>query len=110
MDQCYLGDIPRHKAALRELKREFTGVASRTDWTKLRIDPLLAYVTTLERLLRSPRFARETKRLRQGVAMFHSDLVHLRTNIQALRAILADEHRRLGGGPVLRKRPRRTKP
>lgn len=96
MDRAYKEDIPRHKKALLELKKEFAGVASNTDWTGLRIEPLLAYVTFLERLLHSPKFARETARLRKGVSMFYSDLVHLRTNLKVLKAILAEERRSLG--------------
>src|SRR5499427_8176012 len=91
MDKSYKEDIPKMKRALEELKKEFSGVASTTDWTKLRIEPLLDHVTSLERLLRSPKFARETARLRRGVVMFHSDLVYLRENVKALREILAVE-------------------
>jgi hypothetical protein len=58
---------------------------------------VLKHVTQLERLLRSPKFARESTRLRKGVAMFHADLVYLRANIKALKEILAAEQRRLGG-------------
>ena len=57
------------------------------------IEPLLEHVKFLERLLRSPKFARETARLRRGVVMFHSDLVYLRENVKALRAILKLEKR-----------------
>jgi hypothetical protein len=85
MDRSYKEDIPRTKETLEELKKEFSGVASPTDWTKLRIEPLLDHVKSLERLLRSPKFARETARLRRGVAMFHSDLVYLRENVKALK-------------------------
>ena len=88
MDRSYKEDIPKAKKALEELKRQFSGVASTTDWTKLRIDPLLEHVKLLERLLRSPRFARETARLRRGVEMFHADLVYLRMNVKALKKIL----------------------
>jgi len=93
MDRSYKEDIPKMKRALQELKKEFSGVASTTDWTKLRIDPLLDHMESLERVLRSPKFARETARLRQGVVMFHSDLVYLRENIKALKQILDVEKR-----------------
>jgi len=93
MDRSYKEDIPKMKRALEELKKEFSGIASTTDWTKLRIEPLLDHVNSLERLLRSPKFARETARLRRGVAMFHSDLVYLRENVKALRQILDVERR-----------------
>ena len=88
MDRSYKEDIPKTKRALEELKKEFSGVASTTDWITLRIEPLLDHVKSLERLLRSPKFARETARLRRGVAMFHSDLVYLRQNVKALKEIL----------------------
>jgi len=91
MDRSYKEDIPRARKALEELKKEFSGVASTTDWTKLRIEPLLDHVRSLERLLRSPKFARETARLRRGVVMFHADLIYLRENVRALRAILVVE-------------------
>jgi hypothetical protein len=91
MDRSYKEDIPRARRALQELKKEFSGVASTTDWTKLRIEPLLDHVRSLELLLRSPKFARETARLRRGVVMFHADLIYLRENVKALKEILAVE-------------------
>jgi hypothetical protein len=100
MDRSYKEDIPKTKRALDELKKEFSGVASTTDWTKLRIEPLLDHVKSLERLLRSPKFARETARLRRGVVMFHSDLVYLRENVKALKQILDVERRSRRRRPV----------
>jgi hypothetical protein len=97
MDRSYKEDIPRAKRTLEELRKAFLGVHSTADWTKLRIEPLLEHVKSLERLLRSPKFARETARLRRGVVMFHSDLVYLRENVNALKEILKIErssHRR----------------
>jgi hypothetical protein len=93
MDRSYKEDIPKTKRALEELKKEFSGVASTTDWARLRIEPLLDHVKSLERLLLSPKFARETARLRRGVVMFHSDLVYLRENVRALKQILDVERR-----------------
>jgi len=84
MDRTYKEDIPSTRRALEELKKEFSSIASTTDWTKLRIEPLLDHVKFLERLLRSPKFARQNERLRRGVVMFHSDLVYLRENVKAL--------------------------
>jgi len=106
MDRTYKGDIPSTRRALEELKKEFSGVASTTDWTKLRIEPLLDHVKSLEGLLRSPKFARETARLRRGVVMFHSDLVYLRENVKALKKILEVE-RKSHGGRRVRRLPRR---
>jgi hypothetical protein len=93
MDRSYKEDIPKMRRALRKLMDEFSGVSSTTDWTKLRIEPLLRHVKCLEQVLRSPKFARETARLRRGVAMFHSDLVYLRENVKALKRILEVETR-----------------
>ena len=93
MDRSYKEDIPRARRALEELKKEFSCVTSTTDWTKLRIEPLLDHVNSLDRLLRSPKFARETARLRRGVVMFRSDLVYLRENVKALEEILEVERR-----------------
>jgi hypothetical protein len=62
MDKSYKDDIPKARRALEELKKEFSEVASTTDWTQLRIEPLLDHVRSLERVLRSPKFARETAR------------------------------------------------
>jgi hypothetical protein len=100
MDRSYKEDIPKAKRALEELKKEFSDVASTTDWTRLRIEPLLGHVKSLERLLRSPKFARETARLRRGVVMFHSDLVYLRENVKALKQILDVERRSHRSEPV----------
>jgi len=106
MDRTYKEDIPSTRRALEELKKEFSSVASTTDWTKLRIEPLLDHVKSLERLLRSPKFARETARLRRGVVMFHSDLVYLRENVKALKELLEVERRSHRRRPV-RRSPRR---
>jgi hypothetical protein len=106
MDRSYKEDIPKAKRALEELKKEFSGIASTTDWTKLRIEPLLDHVKCLERLVRSPKFARETARLRRGVVMFHSDLIYLRENVKALKQILEVERRPQRRRPV-RRAPRR---
>lgn len=97
MDRAYKEDIPKYRATLEALKEAFAGVRATTDWATLRIEPLLEHVERLERMLKSPRFARETVRLRRGVGMFHADLVYLRANIKELKAILAGERRRLEG-------------
>src|SRR6516165_9719939 len=102
MDRSYKEDIPRAKRALEELRNEFSSVASTTDWKKLRIEPLLDHAKSLERVLRSPKFARETARLRRGVVMFHADLICLRENVKALKEILAVERRSHRGRPVRR--------
>jgi hypothetical protein len=91
MDRVYKLDIPAKRKALEQLSKQFSTLRSTTDWKRLRVEPLLAHARSLERLLRSPRFARETSRLPRGVAMFHSDLVYLRENIKALQAVLEAE-------------------
>ncbi len=91
MDKVYKTDIPKYQNVLEDFKKGFSRIDSKTDWVRLRIDPLLDHVRRLEKILKSPHFSREKTRLRKGVAMFHSDLVHLRENIRILKAILAGE-------------------
>jgi hypothetical protein len=89
VDRVYKSDIPAAVAALEALRESFSRIDSPTDWASLRIDPLLAHARSLERVLKSKRFAAEAGRLRRGVSMFRSDLVYLRENVKALRAELA---------------------
>src|SRR5262245_3116041 len=93
MNRSYKEDMPSTRRALEALTKEISGLASTTDWPRLRIEPLLDHVKSLERLLRAPKFARETARLRRGVVMFHSDLIYLRENVKALKEILKVERR-----------------
>lgn len=88
MDRSYKEDIPALRRALENLVQAFSDVDAKTDWRRLRIEPLLEHATRLERLLRSPKFARETARLPMGVSMFRSDLLYLRENVKTLKAIL----------------------
>jgi len=94
MDRAYKEDIPAYRRVLTELRREFRRIDLDTDWIGLRIDPLLRHARMLERALLSPKFSSEQSRLRNGVSMFHSDLVYLRENIKTLKAILAKSSRR----------------
>jgi hypothetical protein len=89
VDRVYKQDIPAARRTLEKLVEQFSRLDSKTDWTALRIEPLLDHAKTLERLLRRPRFSRETARLPRGVSMFHADLVYFRDNIKTLQAILA---------------------
>ena len=92
VDRVYIEDLPRLRKALEELREEFSNIGpSRTDWVKLRIDPLLKHLESLEQLLHSKEFSREFSRLRKGVVMFHSDLVYLRENVKGLNAVLQSE-------------------
>ena len=95
VDRVYKASLPAFKKSLKRLRGDFSGVGSGTDWTKLRIDPLIRHVEVLERILESREFARESSRLTQGVGFFHSDLEYLRKNIQGLEKIL-DSKKPLG--------------
>ena len=88
VDRVYKNDIPRLKKELEELKGEFERAGARTDWVKLRVEPLLRHADSLDQLLKSHRHSREFQRLDRGVEMFHSDLVYLRANVKSLRKLL----------------------
>ena len=94
VDRVYKSDIPRLRRDLVRLKEEFSALDSGTDWTKLRVEPLLRHAEVLEGLLNQPDFAKEYSRLRRGVVMFHSDLVYLRDNVKALKGTLELEKKR----------------
>lgn len=94
VDKAYKADIRRLKNTFIKLKEEFSSLDSGTDWTRLRIEPLLRHAEALEHLLNSPDFSNEFSRLRKGVVMFHSDLVYLRENVKALEKMLESEKRR----------------
>jgi len=91
VDRAYKSDLPRFRRSLEELSEEFSKVDSKTDWTKLRIDPLLEYLGSLEQLLQSEEFSAESSRLTKGVMLFHSDLVYFRQNVKGLEEILQSE-------------------
>jgi hypothetical protein len=101
VDRVYKASLPAFKESLNRLKVEFSEVGSGTDWTTLRIDPLLRHVDSLERILNSREFSRESSRLTRGVVFFHSDLEYLRKNIQGLEALLESKKpsRRRGSKP-----------
>ena len=94
VDRVYKGGIPELRKALEQLRREFSKLDSPTDWVRLRIDPVLQHASELERLVSSRRFAEEFSRLTKGVALFHSDLVYLRTNVKELQNLLRTEKKR----------------
>lgn len=83
------------------LKEEFSSLDSGTDWTRLRVEPLLRHTEALENLLNSPDFSNEFSRLQKGVVMFHSDLVYLRENVRALENTLESEKKRKRSGREL---------
>lgn len=94
VDRVYKGGIPELRRSLEQLRKEFSGLNCRTDWARLRVDPVLKHARELDRLLASPRFSGEFSRLTHGVVLFHSDLVYLRTNVRELRKILDAEKAR----------------
>jgi hypothetical protein len=93
MDRAYKQDIPSVIKRLERLRDAFATLDSKTDWTSLRIEPLLEHAKSLDRLIHARQFARETTRLRRGVAMFHADLVYFRENIQGLKKVLESERK-----------------
>jgi hypothetical protein len=93
MDRVYKQSIPGVVKSLEELRSQFAGLESRTDWTRLRIEPLLKHAKLLDSLLSSGEFARERARLRAGVGMLHADLIYFRENIRGLKKALASERK-----------------
>jgi predicted nucleic acid-binding Zn-ribbon protein len=98
VDRVYKHDLPRLRRSLEELKSGFSSLETKTDWTGLRIEPLLKHIESLERSLSAGEFSRESSRLTKGVAMFHSDLVYLRTNVAELRRLLHSELKKSAKG------------
>ena len=88
VDRVYKGAFRWFRAELEDLRDGFARIESKTDWDRLRIEPLMKHVDSLEAIMKSKRFAGEVARLRRGVSMFHSDLVYLRHNIRELRETL----------------------
>jgi len=97
VDRVYKAGIPRLRRTLERLREDFSDLRPRTDWTSLRIEPLLDHARSLERLLESQEFGNEFSRLTKGVAMFRSDLDYFRTNVRTLETLLQAERRRSTG-------------
>jgi hypothetical protein len=96
VDRVYKAELPRLRNALEKLRENFSDLdSSTTDWTKLRIEPLLKHLDSLEQLLHSEEFSGEFSRLRKGVRLFHSDLVYLRENVKGLEKVLQSEKKSL---------------
>jgi hypothetical protein len=95
VDRAYKAALPSFRHTLEKLRDGFSNLDSRTNWVQLRIDPLLKHLDSLEGILRSRKFSEESSRLRKGVVLFHSDLVYLRTNVQALEKIFRAEKDRI---------------
>lgn len=89
VDKVYKEELPRLRNTLEKLREDFSELGSnRTNWTRLRIEPLIMHLESLEKVVHSQEFSQEFSRLRKGVEMFHSDLVYFRTNIRGLKKIL----------------------
>jgi molecular chaperone GrpE (heat shock protein) len=96
VDRVYKKELPRLRNDLEKLREDFSSLgSSKTNWTKLRIEPLLRHLDSLEQLLHSEEFSRESSRLTKGVELFHSDLVYLRGNVKGLEKLLQSEKRSL---------------
>jgi len=91
VDNVYKKDLPALKNALEKLREDFSNLSPKTDWTRLRIEPLLKHLGSLEHLLESGEFSQEFSRLRKGVELFHSDLEYFRINVKGLEKILRSE-------------------
>jgi hypothetical protein len=87
VDRVYAQQIPALRKTLERLKGDFSKLTPRTDWTELRVDPLLVHARQLEQSLASWKSIRLTR----GVRMLHSDLVYLRENVKALEQALESE-------------------
>ena len=96
VDRVYKKQIPALRKALEELRENFSDLRPKTDWTRLRIEPLLRHAESLERLLGSREFSREFSQLTKGVVFFRSDLEYLRTNVRGLEEMLQSEKGSLG--------------
>jgi hypothetical protein len=92
VDRVYKEELPRLRSTLEKLREDFSNLGStKTDWTRLRIEPLLKHLEALEQLLHSREFSREFSRLTIGVELFHSDLVYFRINVKGLEKLLQSE-------------------
>ena len=89
VDRAYKEELPRLRNTLEKLREYFSNLGStKTDWTRLRIEPLLKHLEALEQLLHSREYSREFSRLTKGVELFHSDLVYFRINVKGLEKLL----------------------
>lgn len=93
VDRVYKEGLPELRKALEKLRENFSNLSPKTDWTRLRIEPLLKHLGSLEQLLVSEEFSGEFSRLRKGVELFHSDLEYFRTNVKGLEKVLESEKR-----------------
>lgn len=94
VDRVYKESLPELRKTLELLKIEYSNLDLKTNWVKLRIGPLLKHVESLEQLLHSREFSRESSHLKNGVVLFHSDLIYFRTNVKWLKGFLESEKKR----------------
>ena len=96
VDRVYKKQLPQLRNDLEKLRENFSSLStSRTNWIKLRIEPLLKHLDSLEQLLDSEEFSRESLHLVKGVRLFHSDLVYFRENVKGLESVLQSEKKSL---------------
>lgn len=91
VDRVYRTGVPQLRKELLRLRERFSTLDTKTDWIRLRVDPVLTHAEELEKLLMSRKFSLGSSRLTKGVALFHSDLVYLRANVKGLEKILQSE-------------------
>jgi predicted RNase H-like nuclease (RuvC/YqgF family) len=96
VDRVYKKQLPAQRKALERLRENFSDLRSKTNWTKLRIEPLLNHLERLEQVLGSGEFSRESSRLTKGVELFRSDLEYFRRNVKGLEKVLQSEKEFLG--------------
>jgi hypothetical protein len=96
VDKVYKKELLELRKALEKLRDSFSDLKSKTDWNRLRIDPLLKHLGSLEQLLGSEEFSLEFSRLTKGVKLFHSDLVYFKTNVIGLQEVLESEKKSMG--------------
>ena len=94
VDRVYKADLPAFRNNLEKLRADFSNLSPKTNWTKLRIEPLLKHLESLESLVGSPEFSGEFSHLKKGVILFHSDLVYFRSNVKGLKQILQSEEKK----------------
>jgi hypothetical protein len=96
VDRVYKKQLPAQRKALEKMRENFSSLSSKTNWTKLRIDPLIRHLELLEQLLGSREFSREFSRLTKGVEFFRSDLEYFRKNVKGLGKVLQSEKESVG--------------
>lgn len=89
VDKVYQNAWTDFRRDLVKLKEEFAKIDVSTDWTRLRIDPLLEHLKLLENRVNSWR----DLHLRGAVPMLHSDLVYFRDNVRGLKKVLISERK-----------------